>query len=182
MTALAEAIETSARTKTLVKLSFRQIVDSTSQTEFEKKVWEDSYDEFLIQTQSFDREGKCKTWHELVAQFPKAKINVTYKTGFAIGLFVKSLNNIVPHIKDNLDSIVIPFTGWTFEIIDSDIRSRQQHRVAITYETDEVELKEIIGDFMVVAFPGFDSHTTITIRMFPGISISSHRSVSLAAQ
>ncbi|MFZ6012614.1 MAG: hypothetical protein ACOYXT_19880, partial [Bacteroidota bacterium] len=84
---------------TLIKLAYRQTINASSQQDFEKKVFYDTYAEYCLQAQSFDRERKYITWHELRTAFPKANINMPYKVGFAIGLYVQGLNQIIPEVK-----------------------------------------------------------------------------------
>jgi hypothetical protein len=157
-------------TKTQIKVAFRHVIDRHSNTPFEKDVFRDSYDEYRIQVQSFDPEGKYPTWTELRKEFPKVNLNVNYKTGFAIGLYVRQLENKMPAAFDNLGS-PLALESHRFEILESSIVDRSHHKVAITFETTVCHLKAILGEYLLIALPNAEDGDTITVRMQPGMSV-----------
>src|SRR5258706_12261971 len=56
--------------KTIIKLSYRKIIDSSSQKQWEKYIFEDSFTEFLMQSQYFDQQKKYSSFSELIANVP----------------------------------------------------------------------------------------------------------------
>jgi hypothetical protein len=163
-------IETIIGQKTLIRLAFRQTIDANSQSEFAKDVFRDSYEEFLIQVQSFDAEGRYTTWNELRKQFPKANLNVNYKTAFAIGLYVKQLSNQIPDVVDNLGQS-LAFESYRFEIVESSISDRSKHKVALTFETPTLQLNALLGEYMVLSLPQAEQGDSFTIQMQPGMAV-----------
>lgn len=168
-------------TQAHVTLAYKQIFDIHSKGSFELNIFNDSYQEFLIQVQSFDTKRQYKTWEELRTAIPKANVNVQYKTGFAIGRYVRELNNKIPGLKDNLDRWPVPFSTHEFEILASDIQDKSAHRVAIVYNTDPVTLINTVGDYFVCAegnhvetVPGVVIDTFM-LRTQPNLSITSYQ-------
>lgn len=135
--------------KALIKLSFRHIIDIQSQTAFEKEVFHESYNEFLMQVQAYNREQQFTTWEQVRAANPKSN-SLHYKVGFSIGLFVRGLQQQIPGLTDNLGNPVL-FAGHQFEIIASDITSKAAHKVAIVYTTDTLTLFGIADGYMLLA-------------------------------
>lgn len=161
--------------KALIKLAFKHIIDSNSQTEFERDIFNDTYSEFLMQSQIYNKEKNCNTLEQMIANNPKAN-SLHYKVGFAIGLYVKSLNNIIPNLKDSLSITNIPFEKFQFHIISSDTTNKEEHKVAIIYKTDTMTLFDIIGENLVLA--NADCSTTheefnaaFILKMQPELSI-----------
>ncbi|ACU61104.1 hypothetical protein [Chitinophaga pinensis] len=135
--------------KALIRLSYRQIIDAAAQTTFEKEVFNESYNEFLLQVQAYNRDQQFSTLEEVRKANPKAA-SLHYKVGFSVGLFIRSLQQRIPGLTDNQDRPLL-FTGHQFEIIASDISDKRAHKVAITYTTDALTLLGIAGDYLVLS-------------------------------
>ncbi len=46
----------------IIKLAFRQVIDASAETEFEKRVLNTSYAEFLLKSQAYNMEGRFSTF------------------------------------------------------------------------------------------------------------------------
>jgi len=135
----------------LIKLAFRQEIDIQSSTPFGKDVFHDSYQEFLLQAQAYNREGKFRTLEEMIDANPKAN-SLHYKVGFAVGLYVSGLNNMIPGIKKLIPGLTYPaFESHHFEILHSDILDRAQHRVVITFYTGVLTLLNSFGENLLLS-------------------------------
>lgn len=157
--------------KTTIQLLIRQRVDATATTTFAKQVFQDSYEEFLLQSQVYNPAGQYHTFAEIVAQQPKAN-SLHYKTGFAVGLYIQSLNKLVPDTWDTLGNIQLSFDRHQFKIIASDIHDRQAHQVAILYYTAPLLLHSVIGEYLLLGFT--DTTDTFMLKLHPDISIGSY--------
>lgn len=162
--------------KALVKLSYRHIIDINARTKFEQEVFHESYNEFLMQVQAYNKEQQFTTWEQVRSANPKSG-SLHYKVGFSIGLFVKDLQQQIPGLVDNLGNPVL-FAGHQFEILTSDITSRSAHRVAIVYTTDTLTLLGTVGEYFLLA--AGDQLTniptqavqTFMLKLQPSLSIS----------
>jgi len=55
------------------KIELQKIIDSSSQKQWEKYIFEDSFTEFLMQSQYFDQQKKYSSFSELIANVPNAE-------------------------------------------------------------------------------------------------------------
>jgi hypothetical protein len=172
--------------KPLIKLAYRQIIDATSTGIFEENVFNDSYSEFVMQSQVYNGDDTCTTWQELLQHNPKAA-SLHYKVGFAIGLYVGELNNRIPKLEDMRGRCNIPFARYEFEILDSNIRQPAAHRVAIHYITDPLILVFLAGDHLILsnnnnkpATPPHNWMDTFTLKMQPGLSVVDYCASTIA--
>ncbi|MET0466037.1 MAG: hypothetical protein ABW007_22960 [Chitinophagaceae bacterium] len=137
--------------KALVKLAFRREIGSDFSGPFEKDVFIDSYNEFRLQAQAYNRDGSFATLEEIITHNPKAN-SLHYKVGFAVGLYIASLNNQIPGIRELIPGSSHPaFESHQFEIVRSHIADRNAHRVAITFHTGVLTLLETVGDQVLLA-------------------------------
>jgi hypothetical protein len=172
--------------KALVKLSFRQLIDMHARTSFEKDVFHESYNEFLMQVQAYNRDQQFTTWEQVRAANPKAG-SLNYKVGFSIGLFVRGLQQQIPGLSDNLGN-PIAFDNHRFEIITSDITNKAAHKVSIIYTTDTLTLLGVLGEYMLLAagdqlnIPGQQEAQTFMLKLQPQLSVSAYALQELSQQ
>src|SRR5450432_793477 len=119
--------------KAIIQLTYRQIIDGSSQTDFEKKVLHFSYEEYKMKSQAYNTDGTIATFTALKEKDGRAN-SLHYKSGFAIGDLVGGLKNKIPFLQDALGQPV-EFDTYKFELIESDITNRLTHKVAIHYIT-----------------------------------------------
>ena len=154
--------------KTMIKLAIRQVIHASSTGAFAKKVFHDSYAEFLLQSQAYNPDEAFSTFAEMVEHQPKAN-SLHYKTGFAVGLYIQSLANLVPGAWDTLGNIQLSFERHQFKIISSSIHDRQQHKVAILYYTPPLRLHKVMGNYLLLGLN--DTTDTFTLKLNDDISI-----------
>lgn len=157
--------------RTMIKLAIRQVIHASSTGTFAKNVFHDTYAEFLLQSQAYNPDEVFSTFAEMVEHQPKAN-SLHYKTGFAVGLYIQSLANLVPGAWDTLGNIQLSFERHQFKIIHSSIHDRQQHKVAILYYTAPLRLHRVIGDYLLLGFN--DTTDTFTLKLNDDISVCNY--------
>src|SRR5260221_6855182 len=169
--------------KAIIKLAYKQVIDMHSEGEFEKNVFNDTYSEFLMQSQNYNPDKKLRTLEEMINENPKAN-SLNFKVGFAIGLYMKSLNNVIQGLTDSFGIVKIKFESYTLHIIASDVTDKQAHKVAIIYQTATYSLLDIMGENMILmkGDPNFRSENphseVLMIAMQPSLSICSWMGLS----
>ncbi len=166
-------------TKAKIKMVYRQIIDESSSSGFEKAIFQASYDEFLLKSQAYNSEGKFKTFSKIKANDGRAN-SLHYKLSFSVVHFIAQLNNKIPLIKDNRGN-KISFEEANFELIESHIEHIALHKVAINYETGLLSLIEIMGEYLLLAddiLPEQGPIDTFVLRMQPDLSIVSYEEVN----
>lgn len=135
----------------LIRLAYRQVIDAGSTTEFERSVFNDSYQEFLTQAQGYNPENKFITLGEMIEANPKAA-SLHYKVGFSIGHHIQRLNGLMPGLYDRLNGVQIPFDRHRFTLLESSVVDNTAHKTAITYIKDDVWLYAVLPDRLLLSF------------------------------
>ncbi|WP_258099588.1 hypothetical protein [Marinoscillum pacificum] len=118
-----------------VKLCYRKLVTSESKSAWEKGVFEDSFREFLIQSQQFDTDGSLRTF----AQFEQSSIDMVkfnYLVSTSIVGYLRGLNGMMPDHYNVLDQACVPFKNYQFEIVKSDLDDKSAHVITINFYSD----------------------------------------------
>lgn len=129
---------------------YRKIIDVNSQQAWEKYVFNDSYTEFLMQAQFYNQEKKYTTFGELIAHVPNAEKLHFLVSGSIIG-YLKQLNGKVPDILNNTGKLFLPFSGYKFEIINSDIKDKAKHQVAVNFMSEPLTWYDTINNQLLVS-------------------------------
>lgn len=155
----------------LIKIAYRQIIDSNSTGDFARNIFNDSFNEFYLQSQAYNPARQWKTFSEIIQHNLKAN-SLHYKVGFAVGLYIQALKNTIPGLEDLLGRSV-SFESFQFEILHSDITDKSAHKVALTYFMPIVELLAMTGNFIVVSKPASEQEmkAVVTLQLRSGLSI-----------
>lgn len=165
--------------KAIIKIAYRQIIDSSSEGNFEKNVINGSYGEFLLKSQAYNPDGKFKTFSELKANDGRAN-SLHYKSGFGVAGYIEQLNKQMP--AQNSLGRNLRFDSYEFELIESDITDKATHKVAIIYTTEQLTLLDNAGDHLLLAYGDkVDTYSlvedTFLLKLQPGISIVNYKSL-----
>lgn len=137
-------------TKKIIRFCYRKVIDASLQGQWEKLVFEGSYKEFLLQAQYYNQEKKYSTFAELVANVPNAE-KLHFLVSAAVVGYVMQLGGKIPDIRNNLDRHFLKFKQYQFEIINSDIKSKPAHKVAVNFFSEPLVWFNSIGEYMLVA-------------------------------
>lgn len=134
----------------IIRLVYRKVIDATAKGSWEKYVFDDTYAEFLMQSQLYNREKKYQSFAELVLNVPGAE-KLHFLVSAAVTGYLQQLNGLVPDIVNNNDKHFLTFTNYRFEIINSDIKSKSAHKIAISFYSGQWVWHETINDFLLVS-------------------------------
>ena len=166
--------------KTFIKLAYRKVIDAASAGSFEKKVFHDSYAEFLLKIQAYNTSNNFTRFNEIVANDGRAN-SLHYKCSFAVLHHIETLKNKIPGLEDTAGRAVIPFAFPEFKVLESDTGDRDLHKVAITYVTDTFTLLENFGEYLLLtsgdpsASTAAEGLETFILKMQPGLSVINYR-------
>jgi len=161
--------------KALIQLAYRQIINEQCKGNFEQNILLVSYNEFLLKSQAYNLDRKFNTFREIVNNDGRAN-SLHYKLSFPVLPFVEQLQKKIPLLKDNAGKNIV-FDNWQFELIDSDVRHRSQHTIAINYYTDTITVIETLGEYMLLAAGDRSDNPTgiadcFVLKMQDGLSIT----------
>jgi hypothetical protein len=136
-------------TKAIIKLTYRQVIDASCATDFEKNAWHFSYEEYKLKSQAYNLDGSIKTFSRLKEKDGRAN-SLHYKTGFAISGFVEKLKGKIPLLQDALGQAIL-FDSWQLELVESDITNKALHKIAILYTTEFFTLHQVMGETLLLS-------------------------------
>jgi hypothetical protein len=164
--------------KAKIRLVYRQVIDESSQSGFEKAIFHASYQEFLLKSQAYNPEAKFKTFSKMKANDGRAN-SLHYKLSFAVVHFIAQLNNKIPLLKDNLGN-KMSFETARFELIESHIDDIALHKVAINYEVAVLNLVELFAEYMLLSHNDAtdgEPLETFVLRMQPDLAITCYQDI-----
>lgn len=156
-----------------IKLMYKQIIDASSTGNFEQNVFQATYNEFKLKSQTYNPKGNFKTYTELKTNDGVAN-SINYTIGFVAGTFIDGLNHRIPGLVDNLGN-AINFDVATLELLESDLTNNATHQLAINYSTDTLTLCDIVGEYLILAKGEVQAnHTaeTFTVKLQSNLSIA----------
>jgi hypothetical protein len=113
-------------------------------------VFDSTYTEFLMQSQYYNQEKKYNSFGELIQNVPDAE-KLHFLVSAAIVGYLKQLDGVIPDILNNLGKHFLKFTGYRFEIINSDIKNKTNHQVAINFFSEPLAWYNTVGRYLLVS-------------------------------
>ena len=136
--------------KGIIRLCYRKVIDASSQKTWDKYVFEDSYKEFLMQAQFYNQEKKYYRFSELVANVKSAE-RLHFLVSASVTGYIQQLKGITPDILNNLGKHFLHFDNYRFEIINSDIKNKTAHQVAINFISEQLIWLGKIDNYLLVS-------------------------------
>jgi hypothetical protein len=137
--------------KGLIRLSYRKVIDVTSAKRWDRAVFDETYQEFYMQAQQYDQAGTYQTLQELIDNVPKAE-QLHYLTSRVAMGYLQQVNQIIPDLLNASGQEAVPFTQFKFEILASDIKLKDAHKIAITFYSDPITWIDTLGNALFVAY------------------------------
>lgn len=162
-----------------IRLCYRKIIDADSRKPWDRAVFDDTHLEFYMQAQRLDPDGKYPTFQELTENVPKAD-QLHYLASTAAVAYIRQLKDIVPDIANAYGKLCLPFKNFKFEIIQSHITDKSQHRIAIWFYSEPLTWIDTIGNQLLIAYCGENpvlnnqEMETDMITLVPFLSISQY--------
>jgi hypothetical protein len=164
------------KSKGIIRLCYRKVIDASSQNAWDKLVFESTYKEFLMQAQFYNPEKKYTTFSELLQHVAGAD-KLHFLVSAAIAGYLQQLEGKVPDILNNLGKHFLVFKNYRFEIINSDIKNKAAHQVAINFFSEPLTWYDTIENYLLVspvnAEKTDDGILTDMVQLQPFLSIHS---------
>jgi hypothetical protein len=136
--------------KKIIRLCYRKVIDASSQKTWDKYVFDSTYSEFLMQSQYYNQEKKYSSFGEILQNVPGAE-KLHFLVSAAIVGYLKQLDGVIPDILNNLGKHFLKFTGYRFEIINSDIKNKTNHQVAINFFSEPLAWHDTVGGYLLIS-------------------------------
>ena len=136
--------------KRVIRFWYRKVIDVSSQGTWDKMVFESSYKEFLMQSQFYNQEKKYNSFAQLLLNVPASEKLHFLVSSSVIG-YLQQLNGLIPDVLNKLGRHFLKFKNFRFEIINSDIKDRSAHQVAINFFSEPMTWYDTIADHLLVS-------------------------------
>jgi hypothetical protein len=90
-----------------------------------------------------------------------------------VGYFITQIKYI-PELNDTMKLVKFPQNGYSYNIINPDISKRDEYKVQIFFNSNELNLLRVIGDKLLLSKTIGDSDKTFLLKLDDSISISSY--------
>ncbi|NII28494.1 hypothetical protein HB364_25650 [Pseudoflavitalea sp. X16] len=151
--------------KGIIRLCYRKIIDVNATNPWDKLVFEDSYTEFLMQAQLYNQEKKYTSFSQLITHVPNAE-RLHFLVSAAVMGYLQQLNGKIPDMLNALGRLFLPFKHFRFEIINSDIKDKTKHQVAINFFTDHLTWHDTINNQLLLSIPGNTEKDELLTELF----------------
>jgi hypothetical protein len=163
--------------KAIIRLCYRKVIDINSSKPWDKFVFDDTYTEFLLQSQLYNQEKKYNSFSDIITHVPAAEKLHFLVSAAVIGYlkqllsaavigYLKQLQGKVPDLLNSLGRLFLPFNQYRFEIINSDVKDKTKHQVAINFFTDHLVWHDTINNQLLVSIPGNSENGEILTELF----------------
>jgi hypothetical protein len=160
----------------IIRLCYRKIIDVSSQGIWDKYVFESTYAEFLLQSQFYNQEKKYTNFGELLLNV-KGADKLHFLVSAAVTGYLQQLGGKVPDILNNLGKHFLAFKNFQFEIVNSDVKNKSRHQVAINFFSEPLTWHESINNYLLVSpvheEKNNDGALTELVQLQPFLSIYS---------
>jgi hypothetical protein len=163
-------------TNKIIRLCYRKIIDASSQQVWDKYVFESTYAEFLLQSQFYNQEKKYTSFSELLLNV-KGSEKLHFLVSAAVTGYLQQLGDKVPDVLNNLGKHFLVFKNYQFEIINSDIKNKSRHQIAINFYSEPLLWRDTIGNYLLISAAqeekNNDGILTNLVQLQPFLSIYS---------
>lgn len=133
-----------------VNLSFKQFFNFMCRTDFERRIFHDSYTEFQKKSKIYSHNQSINSFSQMCFVNIKAK-SLHQKLQYAVMNSIEGLGNKMPHLFDTEGNSIL-FDLAELKIYTSDLQNKAAHVVYINYTSPKLVLHEILDDVLIVSY------------------------------
>lgn len=140
-----------------INLSVKQYFNFMCRTDFERRIFHDTYKEFQKKSKIYSLDQHLHTFSQMQQANGKASA-LHQKLQYAVMNNITALENKMPVLNDLEDRPML-FDWAELHLCDSDLLNKGAHIVSITYTSPKLILHEIIGDLLILSYNGKEEET-----------------------
>ncbi|GAA4207363.1 hypothetical protein GCM10022289_29690 [Pedobacter jeongneungensis] len=140
-----------------INLSVKQYFNFMCRTDFERRIFHDTYKEFQKKSKIYSLDHHLHTFSQMQQANGKAS-TLHQKLQYAIINSIAALNHKMPVLNDLEDRPML-FDWAELHLCSSDLLNKGAHVVSITYTSPKLILHEMIGDLMILSYKGKENET-----------------------
>ena len=158
-----------------INLSVKQYFNFMCKTDFERRIFHDSYKEFQKKSKIYSLNQELHTFSQMQQANEKAN-TLHQKLQYSVMNSIAALDHKMPVLNDLEDQPIL-FDWAELHIYASDLLNKGAHVVSITYASPKLILHEIIGDLLILSYSGSDQ--TLMVKITENLSVNYEHQESL---
>lgn len=159
-----------------INLSVKQYFNFMCRTDFERRIFHDTYKEFQERSAIYSLGQHLHTFSEMQQANEKA-IALNQKLQYAVMNSIAALDCKMPVLND-LENRPVIFDYAELHIYASDLRNKAAHVVSITYTSPELVLHEIVDDLLIMSYSAKE-YETLVVKISENVTVNYDQSKSL---
>ncbi|MEH3113363.1 hypothetical protein [Pedobacter terrae] len=160
-----------------INLSVKQYFNFMCRTDFERRIFHDTYKEFQERSKIYSLDERLHTFSQM-QQANKKAIALNQKLQYAVMNSIAALAYKMPVLND-IENRPILFDNAELHICASDLLNKAAHVVSITYTSPKLILHEIVGDLLILSYSAKDYEKSM-VKISENVKVNYDQSKSLA--
>ena len=159
-----------------INLSVKQYFNFMCRTDFERRIFHDTYKEFQKRSKIYSLDQRLHTFSQMQQANEKAN-TLNQKLQYSVMNSIAALAQKMPVLNDLEDRPML-FDWAELHIYDSDLLNKAAHVVSITYTSPKLILHEIVGDLLILSYNGKE-HETLVVKITENLMVNYEQHESL---
>jgi len=133
-----------------INLSVKQYFNFMCKTDFERRIYHDTYQEFQKKSGVYNSGGILDTFSKMQVEHSEAN-KLHHELHLSVVKTIQKLDKKIPILND-LRGNSIFFDQAELQIFESDLSNKAAHVVSISYTSPRMVLHEIVNDLLVLSY------------------------------
>lgn len=159
-----------------INLSVKQYFNFMCRTDFERRIFHDTYKEFQKRSKIYSLDQHLHTFSQMQQANEKAN-TLNQKLQYSVMDSIAALEHKMPVLNDLEDHPVL-FDLAELHIYNSDLLNKAAHIVSITYTSPDLILHEIVGDLLILRYT-VKAHETFFVKITENLMVNYEQRESL---
>ncbi|TCD12710.1 hypothetical protein EZ449_01310 [Pedobacter frigidisoli] len=147
---LNQQLEPNIMALAYINLSSKQYFNFMCITDFERRIFHDTYKEFQRKSKIYSLGQSLHTFSQMCLANEKAN-SLHQKLHYSVMSTIEALENKMPLLSDMNGNSVL-FDWAELHIYASDLMNKAGHVVSINYTSPKLVLHEIVGDLLILSY------------------------------
>ena len=152
-----------------INLSVKQYFNFMCRTDFERRIFHDTYKEFQKRSKIYSLDQHLHTFSQMQQANEKAN-TLNQKLQYSVMDSIAALEHKMPVLNDLEDHPVL-FDCAELHIYNSDLLNKAAHIVSITYTSPDLILHEVVGDLLILSYTA-KAHETLVVKITENLMVN----------
>ncbi|MDQ0641756.1 hypothetical protein QF042_005321 [Pedobacter sp. W3I1] len=159
-----------------INLSVKQYFNFMCRTDFERRIFHDTYKEFQKRSKIYSLDQHLHTFSQMQQANERAG-TLNQKLQYSVMNSIAALEHKMPVLND-LEDRPILFDWAELHIYASDLLNKAAHVVSITYTSPKLILHEIVGDLLILSYNA-KAYETLVVKITENLTVNYEQQESL---